>query len=63
MSHSHETDMALTARNVRSGSKADICSAKRHVRFTAKTLGALLLALSGHDSAADQCPLSGVKRT
>ncbi len=35
--------------HVRFGSKADICSAKRHVRFTPK---------SGHRGARSKCPLS-----
>ena len=44
------------SRNVRFGSKADICSAKRHVRFTPKSghvrcnLGCPLWANSGHQA-------------
>ena len=34
--------------NVRFGSKADMCSAKRHVRFTPK---------SGHVQCTGRCPL------
>ena len=46
--------------NVRFGSKADMCSAKRHVRFTPKSghvrckVGCLLSANSGH-SVAEAC--------
>ena len=40
---------ALNGGSVRFGSKADICSAKRHVRFTPK---------SGHVRCTSRCPLS-----
>jgi len=42
-------DLGETAANVRFGSLADICSAKRHVRFTPK---------SGHVQCNSICPLS-----
>src|SRR5215470_12695779 len=42
------TDRMKTPAHVRFGSKADICSAKRHVRFTSE---------SGHVQCTSQCPL------
>ena len=41
------------ALNVRFGSKADICSAKRHVRFTPD---------SGHVQRTSRCPLCAKSR-
>ena len=43
------TALELDVQDVRFGSKADICSAKRHVRFTPK---------SGHVRCNEECPLS-----
>jgi hypothetical protein len=47
--HTHSDTATAPAFNVAFGSKADICSAKRHVRFTPE---------SGHVQRTNACPLS-----
>jgi hypothetical protein len=62
----------LTEAHVRFGSLADICNAKRYVRFTPnndrksrhlKNIMSAFTAESGHVRCTSSCPLRGQKRT